>query len=65
MEQTGLLKINGLISWLILLTLQALLSVALLELTGLLTFNGLASWLTLPVLHTCLVALLEDRFTKI
>ena len=49
-------------SWLALLTLQTLRTVALLEQTVLLTFNGLMSLLTLLALQTlCLLALLEHR----
>ena len=45
LEQTDLLTLNVLTSWLILLTLRALR--ALLEGAGLLTVDGLTSWLTL------------------
>ena len=48
-------------SWLILLTLQTLCSVALLEQTDLRTWNGLTSWLTLLVLQTLRFVVLLDK----
>ena len=51
LQRTGLLKVDGLTSWLTLLTLQILRPVVL-EQTVLLTFNGLMSLLTLLVLQT-------------
>ena len=49
LEQTVLVALNVLTSWLILLTLRTLQT--LLEKTGLLTVNGLTSWLTLLTLQ--------------
>ena len=62
LERPGLLTVDGLVSWLILLTLQALLPVLLLEETVLPTFNDLMSLLRLLALQTLrLVAVLEHR----
>ena len=47
LEQTGVVTLNVLSSWLILLTLQTLLQRA-----GLLAVDGLTSWLTLLTLQT-------------
>ena len=57
LEQTDLLTLNVLTSWLILLTLRALRT--LLEGTGLLTVDGLTSWLTLLTLQTLHPVVLE------
>ena len=62
LEQTDLVTLNVLTSWLILLTLWTLRWVTLLGRAGLLTVDSLTSWLTLLALQTIrLVALLEQR----
>ena len=53
--ETGLVTLNVLTSWLILLTLRALL-----ERTSLLTVDDLTSWLTLLTLQTLSPVLLEQ-----
>ena len=61
LERTGLLAVDGLMSWLTLMTLQTLCPVVL-EQTFLPTFNALMKLLTLLVLQTLrLVTLLECK----
>ena len=60
LEQTVLVTLNGLTSWLIPLTLRKLQT--LLERTGLLTLDGLTSWLTLLTLQTLGQVVLEQTF---
>ena len=58
LEQTNLVTLNVLTSWLILLTLRILQT--LLERTGFLTVDGLASWVTLLTLQTLRPIVLEQ-----